>query len=61
MNIVIILLMASAFFLTRVTNLRAAVGILFAQSIVVAAASLTVGFETGQTHYFFAALLTVLI
>lgn len=61
MNIVIILLMASAFFLTRVTNLRAAVGILLAQSIVVAAASLTVGFETGQTHYFFAALLTVLI
>lgn len=61
MNVVIILLMASAFLLTRVINLRTAVSILLAQSVIIAAASLAVGLETGQEHYFMAALLTVVI
>lgn len=60
-NLVIILLMVSAFLLTRVTNMRLAVWILSAQSLVVAAASLVKGFETGQLHYFFAALMTAVI
>lgn len=53
--------MASAFLLTRVVNLRTAVSILLAQSGIIAAASLAVGLETGQEHYFLAALLTVVI
>lgn len=61
MSIVIMLLLASALFLTRVINLRTAVSVLLAQSAVVAAACLVVGLETGQGHFFVAALLTALI
>lgn len=61
MNLLIILLMFSAFLLTRVTNLRTAVSILLAQSATVAFACLVIGLETGNTHYFIAALLTVVI
>lgn len=61
MNVLIILLMVSTFFLTRVTNLRTAVGIFLAQSAMIAFASIVIGIETGNGHYFLAALLTVVI
>jgi len=61
MSLMIILLMFTAFLLTRVTNLRTAVSILLVQSVVVAFSCLVVGLETGKTHYFIAALLTVFI
>lgn len=61
MNYVIILLMASAFFLTRVTNLRTAVIVLLVQSVVVALACVVIGLEAGNSHYYLAALLTVII
>lgn len=61
MNILIIFLMFTAFVLTRVTSLRAAVGILLAQSALVAAACLASAAETGNSHFFLAAFLTVLV
>lgn len=61
MNILIILLIFSAFLLTRVTNLRSAVTILLFQSAVVAAACVVVGAESGETHFFIAAVLTFVI
>lgn len=61
MNLLIILLMFTAFLLTRVTDLRNAVTILLVQSAIVAAACLVVGAETGEMHFFLAALLTLVI
>ncbi|MDD4600101.1 hypothetical protein SDC9_20923 [bioreactor metagenome] len=61
MNLLIILLMTTAFFLTRVTNMRTAVGIFLAQSVMIALASIIIGFETGEVHYYLAGLLTVVI
>jgi hydrogenase-4 component E len=61
MDLLTILLMLTVFALTRVTNLRFAVGILLVQSAMVAFACSVIGAETGEMHFFLAALLTVLI
>ncbi|HMM20855.1 MAG TPA: hydrogenase [Selenomonadales bacterium] len=61
MNLLIILLMFTAFWLTRTTDLRNAVTVFLVQSAMVAAACLVVGAETGETHFFLAALLTLVI
>lgn len=61
MNLLIILLMITAFFLTRVTNLRTAVSIFLVQSAMIALASIVIGIETGEVHYYIAGLLTVVI
>lgn len=61
MNLLIILLMITAFFLTRVTSLRTAVGIFLVQSAMIALASIVIGIETGDVHYYLAGLLTVAI
>jgi hydrogenase-4 component E len=60
-NLLVIASFLSAFLLMRVTSLRTAVSILLFQSIIVAASCAVVGLETGQTHMYIAALLTVVI
>ncbi|VBB06771.1 membrane hydrogenase subunit component hydrogenase-4 e oxidoreductase precursor signal [Lucifera butyrica] len=61
MNVLIIGLMFTAFLLTRVTRIHTAVVIFLLQSVMIAIASVAVGMETGETHYYLAAFLTVLI
>lgn len=61
MNLLVISSFLTAFLLTRVTSLRTAVYILAFQSAIVAAACVTIGFETGQAHMYAAALLAILI
>lgn len=61
MNLLIILLMITAFFLTRVTSLSTAVGIFLVQSAMIALASIVIGIETGEVHYYLAGLMTVAI
>jgi hydrogenase-4 component E len=61
LNLLTILLLFAALLLSRVSNLRTAVNILLAQSIMVTVACLLAGWNTGETHMYVAALLTVLI
>jgi len=56
-----ILLLLSAFLLTRTTRLKSAVHILVAQSVMVAVACASGGLETETTHMLVAAFLTVVI
>lgn len=61
MNILAILLLLTAFLLTRASRLATAVHILLAQSAFVAAACAVAGWQTGETHMFAAALLTIVV
>jgi hydrogenase-4 component E len=61
MNILTILLLATALLLTRVSELKTAVRILLAQSLIVALACVAVGWETKELHMYIAAILTVII
>jgi hydrogenase-4 component E len=61
LQILAILLLFSAFLLTRTSRLASAVHILLAQSAIVAATCAVVGLETGSMHTFIAAFLTVAI
>ena len=61
MNLLTVLLLFTAFVLTRVSNLRLAVKVLLVQSVAVAAACLWSGIESETTHTYIAALLTVII
>lgn len=61
MSVLTVLLLFSAFMLTRVSRLKNAVHILLAQSVVVAAACAVEGFNTGSAHMLLAAFLTVVI
>ena len=61
MNLLTVLLLFTAFVLTRVSNLRLAVKVLFVQSVAVAAACLWSGIESESFHTYVAALLTVII
>jgi hydrogenase-4 component E len=61
MQFLAILLLFSAFLLTRASRLASAVHILLAQSAIVAAACAVGGLETGSTHMLIAALLTVAV
>ncbi len=61
METLAILLLATAFLLTRTSRLATAVHILLAQSAVVAAACAVAGWQAGETHMFVAALLTVVV
>lgn len=61
MHLLIILLMFTAFLLTRVINLRTAVGVFLVQSAMVAFACLVIAMETGEIDFYIAAILTILI
>lgn len=61
MNVLIIFLLLSALLLTRVTRLSSAVAILLAQSAMIAFACVGVGLETGESHMYVAAILTLVI
>lgn len=61
MNLLTMLLLLAALLLVRVSNLRTAVNILLAQSVIVTIACLLLGWNTGEIHMYAAALLTVLI
>ena len=61
METLAILLLATAFLLTRTSRLSTAVHILLAQSAVVAAACAVAGWQAGETHMFVAALLTIVV
>ncbi len=61
MNLLTVLLLFTAMVLSRVANLRTAVKILLFQSIIVTVACLQAGWNTGETHMYIAAVLTVLI
>ncbi len=61
MNLLTVLLLFTAFVLTRVSNLRLAVKLLLVQSVAVAAACLWSGIESEATHTYVAAFLTVII
>jgi len=60
-NLLTVLLLFTAMVLSRVSNLRTAVKILLFQSIMVTAACLQAGWNTGEAHMYIAAVLTVLI
>jgi hydrogenase-4 component E len=61
MNLLTVLLLFTAFLLTRVSSLRLAVQILLAQSLAVAMACLWSGIEAESIHTYVAAFLTVII
>lgn len=61
MEILAILLLATAFLLTRTSRLATAVHILLVQSAVVAAACAVAGWQAAETHMFIAALLTIVV
>ena len=61
MNLLTVLLLFTAFVLTRVSNLRLAVKLLLVQSVAVAAACLWSGIESEATNTYVAAFLTVII
>lgn len=61
MDLLTIALMAAVFVLTRVTKLRTAVHIFVFQSGLIALACLVSGGETGEVHFYLAALFTVVI
>ncbi|HWR37873.1 MAG TPA: hydrogenase [Patescibacteria group bacterium] len=61
MNALTILLLGSTWMLTRVTELKNAVNILFVQSVIIALACGIIGFETGELHMYVAAVMTAVI
>jgi len=61
MNLLTVLLLFTAFLITRVSSLRLGVQILLVQSVAVAAACVWSGIEAEAMHTYIAALLTVVI
>ncbi len=61
MNLLTVLLLFTAFLITRVSSLRLGIQILLVQSIAVAAACVWSGIEAETVHTLIAALLTVVI
>ena len=61
MNLLTVLLLFTAFLITRVSSLRLGIQILLVQSVAVAAACLWSGIEAETMHTLIAALLTVII
>ena len=61
MNILTVLLLFTAFLITRVSSLRLAIQILVVQSLAVAVACVWSGLESEMFHTYIAALLTVII
>ena len=61
MNFVTVLLLSSAFLLTRVSSLRVAVKILALQSLVVSFVCVWSAMESGAMHTYIAAFLTVVV
>ena len=61
MNILTVILLFTAFLITRVSSLRLAIQILVVQSIAVAVACVWSGLESEMMHTYVAALLTVII
>ena len=61
MNILTVILLFTAFLITRVSSLRLAIQILVVQSIAVAVACVWSGLESEMMHTYVAALLTVMI
>lgn len=61
MNILTVILLFTAFLITRVSNLRLAIQILVVQSLAVAVACVWSGMESEMMHTYIAALLTVII
>lgn len=61
MQVLAILLLLSAFLLTRTSRLRTAVHVLLAQSAVVALACVDAGWHTGEVHMFATGLLTLVV
>lgn len=61
MNLLTVLLLFTAFLITRVSSLRLGIHILMVQSVAVAAACVWSGIEAESIHTYIAALLTVII
>ncbi|HEY3425105.1 MAG TPA: hydrogenase [Negativicutes bacterium] len=61
MDLLTILLLSGAILLTRVSNLRLAINVIVAQSVIVALACAVIGFQTAEAHMYIAALLTSVI
>ena len=61
MNILTVILLFTAFLITRVSSLRLAIQILVVQSIAVAVACVWSGLDSEMMHTYVAALLTVMI
>ena len=61
MNLLTVLLLFTAFLITRVSSLRLGIQILLVQSIAVAVACVWSGIESEAFHTYIAALLTVII
>jgi hydrogenase-4 component E len=61
MNLLTVILLFTAFLITRVSSLRLAIQILVVQSIAVAVACVWSGLESEMMHTYVAALLTVMI
>ncbi|MBP2665460.1 MAG: hypothetical protein H6Q76_440 [Firmicutes bacterium] len=61
MNLLTVLLLFTAFLITRVSSLRLGIQILLVQSVAVAAACVWSGIEAEAMHTYIAALLTVVI
>ena len=61
MNTLTILLLLTTWILTRITELKNAVAILFIQSVIIALACGIIGFETGELHMYVAAVMTAVI
>ncbi|HWR37973.1 MAG TPA: hydrogenase [Patescibacteria group bacterium] len=61
MELLTILLLLAAILQTRVSNLRLAINIIVAQSVLVALACAIIGFRTNELHMYAAALLTSVI
>jgi len=61
MNLLTVLLLFTAFLITRVSSLRLGIQILLVQSVAVAAACVWSGIEAESMHTYIAALLTVVI
>jgi hydrogenase-4 component E len=61
MNLLTVLLLFTAFLITRVSSLRLSIQILMVQSVAVAAACVWSGLESELMHTYIAAMLTVMI
>ncbi len=61
MNLLTVLLLFTAFLITRVSSLRLGIHILMVQSVAVAAACVWSGIEAESLHTYIAAILTVII
>ncbi|HWR41777.1 hydrogenase [Sporomusa sp.] len=61
MELLTIMLLLAAILQTRISNLRLAINIILAQSVLVAMACAIIGIQTNEVHMYVAALLTAVI